>query len=229
MSINCPGGSVYIVRAGDTIYTLAQRLGTTVAAIIAANPGINPNNLQIGQPICIPGIIPPPSPTPCPGFLYTIQPGDTYFRIAQRFGVTIAAIVSANPGVDPNRLVIGQQICIPSVTPAARVCAVRLRGTERAPNAGGVFWIRQEQGASLYFVTAVNLPDPAVFGQERYTAILSWGRFETELPLSPITAAPNAWFGIEPTGSTFPQEFFLRGSIDVFPGPVLGGLMQNCG
>ena len=53
-------------------------------------------------------------PPPCPnGFLYTIQPGDTYFLLAQRFGTTVAAIQAANPGVDPNNLQIGQVICIP--------------------------------------------------------------------------------------------------------------------
>ncbi len=224
MSINCPGGTIYTIRAGDTFFLLAQRFDTTVAALIAANPGVNPDNLQIGQQICIPGIVPPP----CSGFLYTIQPGDTYFILAQRFGVTVSAITAANPGVDPNRLVVGQQICIPSVTPMVRVCAVRLQGMDPASNAGGVFWIRQEPGASLYFFTAVNLPDPAVFGQERYTGIINWGRFVYELELSAISGVPGAWFGIEATGPVFPPEFFQNGNVSIFPGPVLGGLMGNC-
>ena len=44
---------------------------------------------------------------------YTIRPGDTFFSLARRFNTTVAAIISANPGVDPNRLQIGQRICIP--------------------------------------------------------------------------------------------------------------------
>ncbi len=51
----CPSGtSPYTIRAGDTPFTLAIRFNTTVDAIMAANPGINPNALQIGQVICIP-------------------------------------------------------------------------------------------------------------------------------------------------------------------------------
>ncbi|NLY29612.1 MAG: LysM peptidoglycan-binding domain-containing protein, partial [Firmicutes bacterium] len=48
----------------------------------------------------------------CPGFSYTIRAGDTFFRLAQRFGTTVAASQAANPGVDPNNLQIGQVICI---------------------------------------------------------------------------------------------------------------------
>ncbi|MCK9267269.1 MAG: LysM peptidoglycan-binding domain-containing protein [Alkaliphilus sp.] len=52
----CPAGtSPYTIRPGDTFYLLAIRFNTTVNAIIAANPGVNPNALQIGQIVCIPG------------------------------------------------------------------------------------------------------------------------------------------------------------------------------
>jgi LysM repeat protein len=51
----CPAGTTpYIIRAGDTFFSLARRFNTTVQAIIAANPGVDPNRLQIGQRICIP-------------------------------------------------------------------------------------------------------------------------------------------------------------------------------
>lgn len=51
----CPAGTfAYTIRSGDTLYNLAIRYNTTVEAIMRVNPGINPNNLQIGQIICIP-------------------------------------------------------------------------------------------------------------------------------------------------------------------------------
>ncbi len=44
----------YSVRSGDTFWKLARSFGTTVNAIIAANPDVDPENLQIGSVIVIP-------------------------------------------------------------------------------------------------------------------------------------------------------------------------------
>ncbi|PKM80915.1 MAG: peptidoglycan-binding protein [Firmicutes bacterium HGW-Firmicutes-14] len=111
----CPGGTLYTIMPGDSYFGLARRFNTTIEALIAANPGADPQNLQIGQQICIPI---PPTGMPCPGgFLYVIRPGDTYFSIARRFGTVVPALISANPGVDPNRLMVGQSICVPAPQP----------------------------------------------------------------------------------------------------------------
>ena len=108
----CPNGFLYTIQPGDTFFLLAQRFGTTVQAIQQANPAADPNNLRIGQVICIPTA---PAPPQCPnGFLYTIRPGDTFFLLAQRFGTTVQAIQQANPGVNPDNLQVGQVICIPN-------------------------------------------------------------------------------------------------------------------
>ncbi len=113
----CPTGTrPYTIRSGDTFFSLAQRFNTTVEAIQAANPGVDPNNLQIGQVICIPTGTPPPSGCPTGSTPYTIRSGDTFFLLAQRFNTTVEAIQAANPGVDPNNLQIGQVICIPTGT-----------------------------------------------------------------------------------------------------------------
>lgn len=48
------------------------------------------------------------------GTLYRIQSGDTLLVVARRFGVTLQQVLDANPGVNPNRLQIGQEIIIPA-------------------------------------------------------------------------------------------------------------------
>ncbi len=112
----CPG-FIYTIVLGDTLFTLATRFNTTVQAILQANPGLDPNMLFVGQRICIPV----PQPPPCPGFFYSVVAGDTLFSIAARYNTTVQAILQANPGLDPNRIFIGQQICIP-VAPQPPVC-----------------------------------------------------------------------------------------------------------
>lgn len=110
----CPGGTPYTIIPGDSLFGLAKRFEITVDAIIAANPGINPQNLQIGQRICIPV---PPSGS-CPGgFMYVIKANDTFYSIARRFGTVVPALIAANPNVNPDRLVIGQSICVPAPKP----------------------------------------------------------------------------------------------------------------
>lgn len=61
---------------------------------------------------------PTPVPTACaPSFtIYIVKRGDTLFKIAQRFGTTVNAILAANPQIiDPNRIDIGDKICIPRI------------------------------------------------------------------------------------------------------------------
>jgi len=45
---------------------------------------------------------------------YRVQSGDTLSRIGARFGVPWQEILKANPGLDPKRLRVGQEIYIPA-------------------------------------------------------------------------------------------------------------------
>lgn len=48
------GYGYYTVRPGDTYYAIARAFYTTTAAVSAANPGVDPNALQIGQTLAVP-------------------------------------------------------------------------------------------------------------------------------------------------------------------------------
>ena len=52
-----------------------------------------------------------PSPTP---FTYIIQAGDTMGALAQKFGVSLDALIAANPNVSPNAMPIGATLFIPT-------------------------------------------------------------------------------------------------------------------
>jgi len=117
-----PGSTTYTIRAGDTLFSIAQRFNTTVDRLLQLNPGIDPNNLQVGQVICVPTTVPPPGQCPAGSTTYTIRAGDTLFGIAQRFNTTVARLLELNPGIDPNNLQVGQVICVPTTAPPPGQC-----------------------------------------------------------------------------------------------------------
>ena len=52
-------------------------------------------------------------PIPPGGTTYTVQAGDNFTKIANKFGVSVEKIIDANQGLDERRLGIGQKIVIP--------------------------------------------------------------------------------------------------------------------
>ena len=48
---------------------------------------------------------------------YVVAKGDNFTTIARKFGVTVQAIIKANPAVDSNRIAIGQVLIIPAKAP----------------------------------------------------------------------------------------------------------------
>ncbi|RKD30536.1 LysM peptidoglycan-binding domain-containing protein [Thermohalobacter berrensis] len=108
----CPEGNYYFIKSGDTLYSIARFYNVSLADLIEANPGIDPNRLSVGQVICIP-LATPPVTCPEGTTTYTIQRGDTFYSIARRYGITVRELREANPNINPNALLIGQKICIP--------------------------------------------------------------------------------------------------------------------
>jgi spore germination protein len=97
----------YTVAAGDSLYKIAQRFGTTVETLQQANK-ISGTVINIGQMIYIP-------PTPGRLMQYTIQPGDSLYRLAQLFDTTIPSLVELN-NVTDSTIYAGQRLLIPFYT-----------------------------------------------------------------------------------------------------------------
>jgi len=94
---------IYVVKPGDSIYSISQIYGVSSAAIIQANGLTNPDRLVIGQAL----VIPLPS-------TYTVKSGDSLYSISRMFGITLTALQQANPQItNPARINIGQVINIP--------------------------------------------------------------------------------------------------------------------
>ena len=66
--------TLYRVRPGDTLLTIAAQFGVTVERIMAANDLVDPNRIQAGQELIIPtGDLPEPTPTMTP-VANTVEP-----------------------------------------------------------------------------------------------------------------------------------------------------------
>jgi hypothetical protein len=79
----------------------------------AASPSPTPTVTPTVAPTAVPTVAPTPVPTPPPQQTYVVQQGDTLAAIAQRYGVTVAAIQEANGIEDPDEIIIGQVLVIP--------------------------------------------------------------------------------------------------------------------
>ncbi len=99
-----PVGGTYIVRWGDTLRKIADRLGLSLVDLIAVNPQIkNPSLIYIGQVIYL-----PESPS-----LYTVERGDTLKIIAARFNTTVEVLLDLNPQIwNANWIFAGQTVRI---------------------------------------------------------------------------------------------------------------------
>ena len=53
---------------------------------------------------------------------YTIRSGDTLWALAQSYGTTVDEIIKINPGIEPERLQVGQRICLPFVEASYPSC-----------------------------------------------------------------------------------------------------------
>jgi LysM repeat protein len=54
-------GQTYVVKSGDIPETIAAQFGITTEDLLAANPGLDPRELQVGQVLIIPAPSEPPA------------------------------------------------------------------------------------------------------------------------------------------------------------------------
>lgn len=95
----------YTVQRGDTLASIAQRFNTTLQNLVNLNGIQNINRVLVGQVLRVPAAPPQVSH-------YTVMPGDTLFRIALRFGVSVNSLQVNNGIVNPNRIFAGQVLRI---------------------------------------------------------------------------------------------------------------------
>ena len=98
----------YIVKKGDTLYSIAEQLGTTVDELKRLN-NLTSNILSIGQVLL----------TNSSGITgevventYTVKAGDTLYSIAKKYGISVDTLKQMN-SLTNNLLSIGQVLIVP--------------------------------------------------------------------------------------------------------------------
>lgn len=102
-------GETYIVKSGDSLWSIAKRYGVSIDDIKKAN-NLSSNLLNIGQVLIIPSDEEPPEIGDF--IVYTVSSGDNLYKIATKYNLTVDDLVNYNDLATTN-LSIGQQLLIP--------------------------------------------------------------------------------------------------------------------
>ncbi len=110
------------VRSGDTLAKIAKRHGTSANTLVKLNNLKNPSLIRPGQKLRLPSSAPTPAAESRPATVHgthIVKQGDTFFNIAKRYGLSVDALQTANPGVQPTALRPGQTLNLEAKATAA--------------------------------------------------------------------------------------------------------------
>ena len=95
----------YIVKKGDSLYSIARTYNTSVDKLKEIN-NLTSNALAIGQVLKL------PSSNTSENVVYTVKKGDSLYSIAREYETTVDAIKKLN-NITSNTLSIGQKLLLP--------------------------------------------------------------------------------------------------------------------
>lgn len=93
-----------VVRPGESLFEVAERVRTPVRAIIDANGLKPPYDVAPGETLKIP-----------PPVIYTVKPGDTFSSISRRFSIDPRSLANLNDIALETPLKPGQRLALPSL------------------------------------------------------------------------------------------------------------------
>ena len=102
---------IYIVKNGDTLYSIAARYGISVDDLKNYN-NLSSNSLSVGQQLYIPTGQDASDLIGTDYDTYVVQPGDSLFSIANTYNTSVSNLRDIN-NLTSDTLVVGQQLLVP--------------------------------------------------------------------------------------------------------------------
>jgi membrane-bound lytic murein transglycosylase D len=147
----------YRVNGGDTLGAIAARHQVSISTIKRAN-NIKGSAIFVGQVLSIPNAVPPKyvARSGTPG-KYRVSRGDTLGKIAQRHGVSVSAIKSAN-NINGSTIMAGQTIRIPGTKGSRAGSTSTSKATVKYKVKRGdtIGLIAKRHGVSVSSITGAN-------------------------------------------------------------------------
>ena len=108
-TLSCTEDEQWIVQKGQTVSDLQLRGLVSRHTLETANPGVDLENLSVGQTVCI-----PKDNVPCAlPETYTLAATETLEAVAMRFNLPVASLLRANPCLAPQDFEGGVTVILP--------------------------------------------------------------------------------------------------------------------
>ena len=110
------------VATGETVYSMARRVGVAIRDLIDANELNPPYHLRAGQRLVVPSIR-----------IHRVTKGDTLYQVSRRYGVDMYTIASVNLIAAPYTIRIGQRLRVPDRrSPVTATSTPQVASSDRA-------------------------------------------------------------------------------------------------
>jgi LysM repeat protein len=119
-----PSSEEYVIAAGDTLRVIAKRQHVSLEALKAANPGVNPRKLHIGQKLVMPaaatvsGAGKSAETVAADDSVYVVKSGDSLVNIARQHGTSYKKLMVLND-LKSTAIHVGQKLKVPAPKSAA--------------------------------------------------------------------------------------------------------------
>ena len=117
--VDLPVAKEYVVAKGDSYYSIAKKFNLKIKEVEAANPGVTPTKLKVGQKLQIPAggasasTTSNSTATSDGSDTYVVKSGDSLTKIAKDHGITVKALRTAND-LKTDKIKVGEKLKVPS-------------------------------------------------------------------------------------------------------------------